>query len=153
MSQLKLVQTETALNNVFKNFEVNGLNNVDLKTYLEMVASLVEEQLKEELEKEKSFKVEMAVAVNLARRSDDKIVSVKPYFRSGTQHFNSSTIIPETFETMKQKIIKSFATYTSGGIGWIFQSIENLLLNVYKNIPLNGSSYIDLPKEIKTKKL
>ena len=33
-----------------------------------MVASLVEKQLKEELKKEKSFKVEMAVAVNLARR-------------------------------------------------------------------------------------
>ena len=94
----------------------------------------------------------MAVAVNLARRSDDKIVSVKPYFRSGIQHFNSSTIIPETFETMKQKMIESFATYTSGGSGWIFQSIEKFLLNVDKNIPLNGRNYIDLPKEIKTKK-
>ena len=49
MSQLKLVQTETALNNVYKNFEVNGLDNVDLKTYLEMVASLVEKQLKNTL--------------------------------------------------------------------------------------------------------
>ena len=42
MSQLKLVQTETALNNVFKNFEIDGLENVDLRTYLEMVAPLVE---------------------------------------------------------------------------------------------------------------
>ena len=42
MSQLKLMQKETALNNVFKNFEANGLDNVDLKTYLEMVALLVE---------------------------------------------------------------------------------------------------------------
>ena len=32
-----------------------------------MVAPLVEKQLKEELGKEKSLKVEMAVAVNLAR--------------------------------------------------------------------------------------
>ena len=68
MSQLKLMQKETALNNVFENFEANGFYNVDLKTYLEMAASLVEKQLKEELEKEKSLKVEMAVAVNLARR-------------------------------------------------------------------------------------
>ena len=146
MSQLKLVQTETVLNNVFKNFEIDGLENVDLKTYLEMAAPLIEKQLKEELEKEKSFKINIEVAVNLARRGDDKIVSVKPYFRSGIQHFNSSTIIPETFETMKQKIIESFATYTSGGSGWIFQSIEKLRLKIDKNIPLNGSSYIDLPK-------
>ena len=152
MSQLKLVQTETALNNVFKTFEVNGLDNVDLKAYLEMAALLIEKQLKEELEKEKSFKIVMAVGVSLARRSDDKIVYNKPYFRSGVKDINSSTNIPETFETMKQKIIESFATYTSGGSGWIFQSIEHLLLNVDKNVPLNGSSYIDLPKEIKTKK-
>ena len=152
MSQLKLVQKEAALNNVFKNFEANGLDNVDLKTYLEMAASLVEKQLKEELKKEKSLKVEMAVTVNMARRSDDEIISTRPSFRSGIQHFNSSTNIPETFETMKQKIIESFATYTSGGSGWVFQSIENLLLKIDKNIPLNGGSYIDLPAAIKTKK-
>ena len=93
----------------------------------------------------------MAVTINLARRSDDKIVSVEPHFCSGAQHFNSTTIISETFETMKQNIIESFATYTIGGSGWIFQSIKNLLLTVDKNIPLNGSSYIDLPKEIKSK--
>ena len=117
-----------------------------------MAAPLIEKQLKEELENENYFKINMEVAVNLARRSDDKIVSVKPYFRSGIQHFNSSTIIPETFETMKQKIIESFAAYISGSSGWIFQIIEKLRLKIDKNIPLNGSNYIDLPKEIKTKK-
>ena len=79
MSQLKLVQKETALNNVFKNFEANGLDNVDLKTYLEMAASLVEKQLKEELKKEKSLEVEMAVTVNMARRSDDEIILGHPF--------------------------------------------------------------------------
>ena len=92
----------------------------------------------------------MAVTINLARRSDDKIVSVEPHFCSGAQHFNNTIIISETFETMKQKIIESFATYTSGGSGWLFQSIKHLLLTVDKNMPY-GSSYIDLPKEIKSK--
>ena len=126
MSQLKLVQKETALNNVFKNFEINGLDNVDLKTYLEMAAPLVEKQLKEELKKDFSFKINTAVAVNLVRRSNDSIISVQPYFRSGILYFNSSTNIPKTIETMKQKIIESFATYTNGGSGWVFQSIEKL---------------------------
>ena len=59
--------------------------NVDLNAYLDMTALLIEKQLKEELKKEKSLKIDTAVIVNLARRSDDKIVSVKPYFRSGVQ--------------------------------------------------------------------
>ena len=92
----------------------------------------------------------MAVTVNMARRSDDEIISTRPSFRSGRQHFNSSTNIPETLEAMKQKITESFATYTSGGSGWVFQSIENLLLKIDKNIPLNGGSYIDLPVVIKS---
>ena len=53
---------------------------------------------------------------------------------------------------MKQKTIESFATFTSGGSGWIFQSIENLFLKVDRFIPLKGEGYIDLPAAIKTKK-
>ena len=152
MSQLKLVQTETALNNVFKTFEVNGLENVDLNAYLDMTALLIEKQLQEELKKEKSLKIESAVMVNLAKRSDDKIIYKNPYFRSGVQYINSSTNIPETFEIMKQRMIELFENFTNEGSGWIFQNIDCLFLNVDKNVPLNGSSYIDLPKEIKAKK-
>ena len=152
MSQLKLVQTKTALNNVFKNFEINGLENVDLNAYLDMTALLIEKQLKEELEKSKSFKIETAVMVNLAKRSDNNIIYKNPYFRPGIKDINSSTNIPETFEIMKQRMIELFETFTNEGSGWIFQNIDRLILNVDKNIPLNGSSYIDLPKEIKTKK-
>ena len=42
MAQLKMVLKETSMKNVFKIFEANGLDDVDLKTYLEMAAPLVE---------------------------------------------------------------------------------------------------------------
>ena len=142
MAQLKMVLKETALNDVFKTFEVNGLDDVDLKTYLEMAAPFVEKQIKEELEKEKSLKIEMTVVVNMARRSDDKIIKARPFFNSGLQYFYIATNILETYEKMKQKAIESFAKYTSGGSGWIFQSIENLLLKVDKYNPLRGEGYI-----------
>ena len=70
-----------------------------------MAAPLVEKQMKEELDKEKSLKVEMAVTVNMARGSVNKIISASPSFRSGIQRFNSSKNIPETYENMKQKTI------------------------------------------------
>ena len=143
---------ETSMKNVFKTVEVNGLDDFDLKTYLEMAAPLVEKQIKEELEKEKSLKVEMAVVVNMARRSDDEIISARPLFNSGIQYFYISTNILETYEKMKQKAIESFATKTSGGSGWVFQSIENLILKVDKYNPLRGEGYINLPATIKTKK-
>ena len=151
MSQLKMVRKETALNDVFKTFEVNGLDDVGLKTYLEMAAPLVEKQIKEELKKDISLKVEMAVEVNMARMSDDKIIKASSSFRSGIQRFNSSTNILEAYENMKQKAIESLATYTSGGSVWIFQSIKSLEIKVDRFNPLRGEGYIDILAAIKSK--
>ena len=94
----------------------------------------------------------MAVKVNMARRPNDKIITASPFFHSGIQHFNATTNILDTYEKMKQKTIESFSTYTSGGSGWIFQSIENLFLKVDRFNPLKGEGYIDLPTAIKTKR-
>ena len=152
MSQLKMVQKEDALKDVFKTFELDGSDDTDLKTYLEMAAPHVEKQINEELKKDKSLKVEMAVKVNMARRSIDKIIKASPSFRSGIQHFNSSANILDTYENMKQTKIESFATYTSGGSGWIFQSIENLEIKVDRFNPPKGEGHIDLPAAIKTNK-
>ena len=44
------------------------------------------------------------------------------------------------------------AAYTSGGSGWIFQSIENLFLKVDRFTLLKGEGYIDLPTGIKTER-
>ena len=48
--------------------------------------------------------------------------------------------------------MEQFATYTSGGSGWIFQSIEKLFLKVDIFNPLNGEGYIDLSQAVKTKR-
>ena len=103
MSPFKIVQKETALEDVFRTFELNGSDDTDLKTYLEMASRLIEKQIKEELKNDKPLKVEMAVAVNMARRSDDKIIKAKPFFNSGMQYFTNSTNILEEYEKMKQK--------------------------------------------------
>ena len=120
MSQLKMVRKETALKGVFKTFELKGLNDVDLKNYLEMASSHIENQIKEELKKDKSSKIEMSIGVNLVRRSDGEIIKAKPFFNSGLKIFTVITNTPEVYEEMMQKMIESFATYTSGGSGWIF---------------------------------
>ena len=133
-----MIQKENALKDAFRTFELEGSHEIDLKTYLEMAAPHVEKQVKEELKKDKYLKVEMAVKFNMARRSNDEIITASPFFHSGIQHFNSSTSILETYENMQQKTIESFATYNSRGSGWIFQSIENLFLKVDRFNPLKG---------------
>ena len=152
MDQFKIELKENALNNAVRNFEINGTDSVGLKTFLEIIIPIIEKQLKEELKKDNTLKFEMAAAVNMARRSDDKVIYKMPHFHSGFQRLNNSTIIPETLKVMNQKMLESFATFTSGGSGWVFQSIEKLRLRVDRNIPLKGKSYINLPPAVKAKK-
>ena len=58
--------------------------------------------MKEDLKKDIFLKFEMAVAVNMARRSDDKIIKARPFFNSGIKCFTDSTNILEEYEKMKQ---------------------------------------------------
>ena len=97
MSQLKMVRKENALKDVFRTFELDGSDDTDLKTFLEMAAPHVEKQIKEELKKDISLKVEMAVKVNMARRLNDEIIKASPFFHSGIHHFNAATNILDSY--------------------------------------------------------
>ena len=51
MSQLKMVRRETALEDVFGTFELNGADDTDLKIYLEMASPHSGKQINEKLKK------------------------------------------------------------------------------------------------------
>ncbi|XP_060866280.1 uncharacterized protein LOC132942013 [Metopolophium dirhodum] len=54
------------------------------------------------------------------------------------------TIVEESF----MKLLAEEDTYISRGSGFTLESIDDLLLAVYKYTPISGSSYIQLPKSI-----
>ena len=68
-----------------------------------MASPHIEKQIKEESKKDKSLKVEMVVAVNMARRSDDKIIKARPFFNSGIQYFINTRNILEEYEKMNKR--------------------------------------------------
>ena len=47
MDQFKIELKESALNNAVRNFEINGTDSTDLKTFLETIMPVIEKQLKE----------------------------------------------------------------------------------------------------------
>jgi len=50
------------------------------------------------------------------------------------------------------KLIKEKDDYTGRGSGFTLESIDGLLLGVYKYMPMGGSSYIELPTYIDRKR-
>lgn len=59
------------------------------------------------------------------------------------------TIVEESF----MKLLAEEDAYVSRGSGFTLQSIDGLLLAVYKYTPMSGSSYIQLPKSIMNNEL
>ena len=71
-------------------------------------------------------------------------------------YFNSSTktIINNRFklEHAFQEILYRIDAWINKGSGWIIESIESQYINILTYRPLVGSSYIDLPIELKHSK-
>ena len=77
-----------------------------------------------------------------------------------TEKFNSTTdlIINDTdiklaIQASQQQILNKIAQWISEGSGWTIQSIENHYINIVNYNPLKGSSYIELPQELKNRGL
>ena len=68
-------------------------------------------------------------------------------------YFNSitKTVINSEFSLNKsfQEILYRIDNWINEGFGWIIESIEGVYVNIYAYSPLTGSTYIELPDELK----
>jgi len=53
---------------------------------------------------------------------------------------------------MVEQILEKIEKYQKQGLGWMFRRLITLDINIDKYRPLNGRSYIPLPKELENKK-
>ena len=72
---------------------------------------------------------------------------------SNQESIFASTDLEETYQRMIAKILESFATYLKKGSGWRLRRVIRLDITVSKLNPLKGSSYLPLPKCLKTRSL
>ena len=61
--------------------------------------------------------------------------------------------IADSLQSSKQQILNKIAQWISEGSGWTIQSVDSDYLNIVKYKPLKGSSYIQLPSDLRMKGL
>ena len=61
----------------------------------------------------------------------------------------NKTDINLAIQASQQQILNKIAQWISEGSGWTIQSIENHYINIANYSPLKGSSYIELPQELR----
>ena len=99
------------------------------------------------LNETKGFKYQITVKVLLKKYKPNEEIEFTPV------HFNSSarTIINHRYKLDQsfQEILYRIDTWINRGSGWIIELIDSQYINISAYRPLVGSSYIDLPIELK----
>ena len=105
------------------------------------------------MDKNRNIKAKLYLYVWMKRPDDDFPVIKKFAFHSiGQKIITEATDVNEIYGEMLDEIEEEIQKVEQAeGSGWVFLEVENLTL--YTDIwdPLKGSSYIDLPKELKNK--
>ncbi|CAB4015283.1 Gastrula zinc finger [Paramuricea clavata] len=109
--------------------------------------------LSKELEMKKGLKWFISVKARFVKpKVGGEDLYSEPHFRSlCTTTVNVHDMEKQLHEACS-KILDSLAIYQKEGSGWILDEILHLDLNMAKYTPLKGSSYIPLPRKLKTKK-
>ena len=102
------------------------------------------------LNQAKGFKYQITVNVTLKKFKPNGEIEFRPaYFNSTTK-----TVINHKFslENAFQEILYRIDNWINEGSGWIVELIESQYINISTYRPLSGSSYVQLPVELKSPK-
>ena len=132
-----------------KSFEIEIKNIKDPLEQLKNSRKGIENHIMNILKSMKGLKFVETLMVTFKKPANDKIVHKIAYFNSKPQTIINNVEIPEALQSSKQQILNFVAQWISEGSGWSIESVDNHYLNVVKYEPVKGSSYIELPQELR----
>ena len=145
----KITQVQKALKNSTNSFTVDIVDNKDPLHQLTETKKVIEHYLNKELGELKGFKYIETLKMTFEKQHGGKIITKTAYFNSKTKTLINENEINEVLQTSRQELMKTIGQWISEGSGWTIQSVDGHYINLTKYKPLNGSSYIELPTELR----
>ena len=146
-NQLNIIRTEHAFSGYAISYKVEIVDKKDVILQLEASISSIKDLFIDLLNEKRGFKYQITVKVLLKKYKFNGEIEFTPvYFNSSTK-----TVINHIYKLNKsfQEILYKVDAWINRGSGWIIESIESQYINISTYRPLMGSSYIDLPIELK----
>ena len=145
--QLNIIKTDHAFSGYAMSYKVELVDKKDVILQLEASKSSIKDLFDDLLSETKGFKYQITVKVWLKKYKSNGEIEFAPVY------FNSSA---KTVTNHKYKLDQSFQetlyrtdAWINRGSGWIIELIEPQYVNISTYRPLGGSSYLDLPIELK----
>ena len=149
LPRTRIEEVAKALKGYTKSFEIDIKNNKDPLAQLQNTRKVIENHIISLIRSMKGLKFVETLKVTFKKTVNDKTVYKTAYFNSKPQIIINNTEIPESLQLSKQKILNMIAQWISEGSGWTIESVDNHYLNIVQYQPMKGSSYIELPQELK----
>ena len=142
-------QTDIALKGFTKSFEIGIKNNKDPLAQMQNTRKAIEQRVITSLDEMKGLKYVETLKVTFEKNLGGEMVEKTAYFNSTTQTIINQMEITDSLQLSKQNILNKISQWISEGSGWTIQSVDSHYLNIVTYKPMKGSSYIQLPSELR----
>ena len=147
-----ITKMQQALQGYTKSFDIELRDNKDPLVQLQESRKAIEYLFNNQLKISKGFKYVETLQVKFIKFSNGQKTEKNGFFNSKADLILNNTNIQSSLQISKQHILNIISQWVSEGSGWTVESIESHHLNIANYSPLKGSSYIELPPEIKKSK-
>ena len=142
-------ETNKSLKGFTSSYEISIKNNTDPLSQLQNTRLADVNHIKKSLSSMKGLKFIESLKITLWKPHDDGWIYKTAYFNSKPQTIINDNNINETLQLTNQQILNFIAQWISEGSGWTIESLNGHYLNIVKYQPMKGSSYIQLPQELR----
>ena len=154
----KIKELNKALKGHAKWYDIELQDNLNPLNHFTKTKALVESHLENLLKDMKGFKFIETWEVTFEKDTIDsetgKHVSIykTAFFNGKAKTITKVDYIEPELNMTRQEILNVIDKWVPEGLGWVIDRIDSHYINVTTYKPLHGSSYIELPKELRNPK-
>ena len=142
-------KTAKALKGYTSSYIITKKHEKDPLFQLQNTRLAIKHHIKKILSDLKGIKFNETLKVTFWKPQDNGWIYKTAYFNSKPQTVINDINISEELNLTKEQILNFIAIWISEGSGWTIKSVDSHHINIVKYQPLKGSSYIQLPQELR----
>ena len=144
----KITEKSKALKGYIKSYEIAIKNDKDILEQLQNTRLAISRFFEKILNRNRGFKFVETIVVNFEKLKNGEPEEEMVYFNSKAQIIMNVSDIKPNLEMSQEKIMKDVAEWLKDGSGWTTHGVLEHYFNLVNYKPLEGKSYILLPKEL-----
>ncbi|CAH1101905.1 unnamed protein product [Psylliodes chrysocephalus] len=150
--RVKWDDSDTAFNSRILTGVISNMNHKDPKAFLIDAKALFKRRIQNVLRKDAAVKVNTTFGGEFEMVKGDRVLNEYKYFTTSNSPIYRDTNLDKWFdEKVIKPIMNKLEEFQERDSGWALKRIVNLGVNINKFTSQLGSSYIELPPQIKRK--